>query len=143
MNPTAGFGLTVLLDLDRDGMADIWETNYFGSVNTTNNPNNATEDPDGDGMINRDEFVAGTNPTNALSVLKLALTITNNAMLQFVAQTNIGYSVQFRTNITSIAWNSLTNIPAHTSQMRTVLIHAPYPAPDLERYYRVVTPPAQ
>jgi hypothetical protein len=140
MVPSAGVTLTVLPDVDRDGMADGWETNYFGTVNTTNNPNNATEDPDGDGMINRDEYVAGTNPTNALSVLKLFTTGTNTALLQFVAQTNIDYSVQRRTNLTTAPWSMFTNIIAHPSQVRTVLVNTPNPSPEPLRFYRVVTP---
>jgi len=142
MNPAGGVTLTVLADVDRDGMADAWETSYFGNVNTTNNPNNAVEDPDGDGMINRDEYVANTNPTNAASVLRLALSLTNSSVLQFLGQSNVGYTVQFRTNLATALWNPLTNVPADPSQMRTVLVTAPFPTTDVERYFRVVTPPA-
>src|SRR5678810_642258 len=113
-----GFAITVLPDADRDGMADTWETSYFGSVNTTNNVNNALEDPDGDGMINRDEYVAGTDPTNPLSLLKLYLSATNAALLQFTAQTNISYTVQSRTNLVSTDWLTVTNITANTNMSR-------------------------
>jgi hypothetical protein len=118
-------------------MADPWETQYGFS---TNNAADAMLDFDSDGMINRDEFIAGTNPTNALSVLKLALTATNKSVLQFEAQTNISYTVQFRTNFTAPNWNFLTNIAAQPSQVRTILVNVPYPVPDVERYYRIVTP---
>jgi len=140
MTPAGGVTLTVLADADRDGLADIWETNYFGPVNTTNNAANAFEDPDGDGMINRDEYVAGTNPTNALSVLKLFLTDSNAAFLQFVAQTNLGYLIQVRTNITATNWSALTNVVADPSQVRTIWVNAPNPPPENERYYRILTP---
>jgi hypothetical protein len=139
--PAAGnnVALTMLADVDGDGMWDAWETNYFGTVNTTNNPANALQDPDGDGMSNRDEYIAGTNPTNALSLLNIVLTATNAHVLQFVAQTNVSYSVQWRTNLSSILWNTLTNITAG-SQVRTVQVDsAAAPASD-QQYFRVVTP---
>jgi hypothetical protein len=140
--PSAGVTITVLADADRDGMADTWETNYFGAVNTTNNSANALQDPDNDGMINRDEYIAGTNPTNALSVLKLFTANTNTA-LQFVAQTNISYSVQYRSTISSTNWTTVTNVASQPSNVRTVNVNTPNPPPDVERYYRVVTPQVQ
>jgi len=45
-------------DSDNDGMPDLWET----SNPTATNP---TADTDGDGLNNRDEYLAGTNPTLA------------------------------------------------------------------------------
>jgi hypothetical protein len=128
--------LTVLPDSDGDGLPDAWETNHFGNLTAVN----GTADSDGDGMINRDEFSAGTNPTNALSVLKITLTTTNQGVLQFVAQTNLGYTVQYRTNVHSAFWNSLTNMGI-SPQVRTMLLNAPNPPLESERYYRVVTPP--
>ncbi len=139
--PNAGNNvlLTMLSDFDGDGMWDLWETNHFGNVNTTNNPANALEDPDGDGMNNRDEYRSGTNPTNASSVLKIVLTATNASVLQFVAQTNLSYSVQSRSNLNAAVWINLTSFTAsplvRTVQVDTVTV--PFGA---ERYYRVVTP---
>jgi autotransporter-associated beta strand protein len=46
-----------------------WQIAYFGS---TNNPAGAPDaDADGDGMNNYAEFLAGTNPTNSSSLLKI------------------------------------------------------------------------
>src|SRR6185436_348007 len=46
-------------DSDNDGMPDVWEgTNSFNM----NLASDATGDADGDGLNNRDEFLAGTNP---------------------------------------------------------------------------------
>jgi hypothetical protein len=51
-------------DTNHNGIPDAWESYYFGSVGT-----NRTQytDSDGDGMSDYDEFIAGTNPTNAAS----------------------------------------------------------------------------
>ena len=51
------FGVT--FDEDADGMLDSWEEEFFGS--TTNSP---TDDADGDGIINRGEYLDGLDPTN-------------------------------------------------------------------------------
>jgi hypothetical protein len=139
-SPASGsVALTMLPDVDGDGISDWWETNYFGTMNTTNNAANALLDPDGDGMSNRDEYVAGTNPTNALSVLRLEL-IPAVGLLEFVAQSNIAYTIQYRTNFGAASWNSVTNIASQPSN-RTIQLNAPNPLPEAERYYRVVTPP--
>jgi hypothetical protein len=56
-----------LLDQDGDGMNDDWEEQYFGS--TTNSSGGPGEDQDGDGFRDVYEFEAGTDPTNASSLL--------------------------------------------------------------------------
>ncbi len=130
--------LTVWRDFDGDGIADNWETNYFGF--STNSAADGLLDFDGDGLNNHDEFVAGTNPTNALSVLKLVRNATNASLLQFTAQTNKTYTVVCRTNLTSAWWVGVTNIfPAIT--VRTIEVNSAFsPALDPERYYHVLTP---
>jgi hypothetical protein len=128
--------LTVLADNDRDGVGDNWER-QFGFA--TNNAGDATLDFDGDLSINRDEFVAGTNPTNAASVLKILLNNTNAAVLNFIAQSNVSYTIQFRTNLSSDLWRNITNVNAQ-SGVRTIELNAPHPPPEPGRFYRVVTP---
>ena len=113
--------LTVIPDADGDGMADAWEIFYFGSTNALPNA-----DADGDGMSNLDEYRAGTDPTNA-------------NVLTFVAQTNLSYSVQWRTNFSLATWTNLTSLTAQTS-VRTIQVNTASGPPFSERYYRVVTP---
>jgi hypothetical protein len=49
--------------------SDEWRMWFFGSLTNALAQDNA--DPDGDGMPNWQEYLAGTNPTNALSALQL------------------------------------------------------------------------
>ncbi len=44
-------------DVDGDGLSDAWELTFFGSLQAT-----ATEDGDGDGLTNLEEFRVGTDP---------------------------------------------------------------------------------
>ncbi len=137
MTPFSGVILTVLPDFDADGMADWWETNYPGF--STNNAADTLLDFDGDGMSNRSEYLSGTDPISPGSVMKLTFATTNASLLEFVAQSNIAYSIQFRTNLVFGSWNNFTNLNSQ-SQARTVQVDV-VPLPLLpERYYRVVTP---
>jgi len=54
------------IDRDSDGLPDCWEMTYFGN-DTNALPQN---DDDGDGHDNEREYVAGTDPTNVLSVFR-------------------------------------------------------------------------
>jgi hypothetical protein len=128
--------LIMIPDFDGDGMADTWEVQHGFN---TNNAADALMDLDGDKMSNRDEYLSGTDPTDPDSVMKLTFTTANSALIEFVARSNIAYSIQFRTNLASGSWNNLTNLNAE-SQTRTVQVNSVSSPPLPERYYRVVTP---
>jgi hypothetical protein len=49
-------------DSNGNGIPDWWEMQYFGNLNQS-----AAGDYDGDGVDNLDEYLEGTNPTNAAS----------------------------------------------------------------------------
>ncbi len=129
--------LIVLADFDQDGMADAWESSFGFS---TNDSFNALLDADGDGLGNRAEYLAGTDPTDAASVLKIFLTGPNAGVLQFIAQSNVAYSVEQRTNLSFESWSAFTSLAAQAF-VRTVQVGVPYPPTGPARYYRLVTPP--
>ena len=62
---TMGSVSVLAYDSDADAMPDSWEQQQFGSL--TNGPGG---DVDGDGMGNREEWIAGTEPTNSLSAFR-------------------------------------------------------------------------
>ena len=46
-------------DVDGDGLPDNWETDFFGRLSYE-----GSEDPDGDGYTNFQEYRRGTDPTD-------------------------------------------------------------------------------
>jgi hypothetical protein len=60
-------GTIAFPDSDGDGIADAWEMQNFGNLTTAN----ATSDADHDGVTDKDEFVAGTRPTNPFDSFKI------------------------------------------------------------------------
>lgn len=69
----------LFVDANSNGIADDWETDYFGGTNTLGGA--ATADWDGDGALNSWEFTAGTNPTNALDSFNLSLAAANGQLV--------------------------------------------------------------
>jgi hypothetical protein len=86
-NTTYGAGATW------GGIPQEWMASYFGSdIFSWPSP---YLDSDGDGASNRDEFLAGTNPTNAASVLRARLQSTSQGLfLDWPTEVGLVYQVQ-------------------------------------------------
>jgi hypothetical protein len=63
--------------------SDEWRTYFFGSTSNSVAADNA--DPDGDGSLNWQEYLAGTNPTNSQSKLEFVSANFNTGGLSGVA----------------------------------------------------------
>lgn len=79
-------------DTDSDGIADAWEQAFFGNLTTVN----GSSDYDGDGFLDLHEYLAGSVPTNDVSLLKA--TATSNApadgvVVQWQSESNKAYTV--------------------------------------------------
>jgi hypothetical protein len=129
--------LTVLADTDGDGLPDNWEIDYDLDEN---DPLDAASDSDHDGLSNLQEFLAGTNPTNALSVLKLDpfTVLSGDAVMTFFAVSNHTYTAQWSEQVTNAPWLTWSNITSASTNRLLTLTNSPL-AP-VSRYFRVVTP---
>ncbi len=129
------FMLTILADADRDGIPDAIEESLGLS---TNNAADAIGDLDLDGMNNRAEYLAGTDPINSLSYLKIEQGITLGvATVQVAVVSNRTYSVQFTDALGSGVWRKLGDIVARPANRVESFID---PTWITNRFYRVVLP---
>ena len=94
-------------DSDGDGMADDWEQQYFGSTTGAT----ASVDSDGDGFTNLQEFLANTDPTNAVSALRIISATPSNGdfVVSFTSTTNKLYRVERTDDLTAGMWTTITN----------------------------------
>lgn len=104
-------------DTDTDGMPDTWEQTYFGGTSTTNG--GIYQDADGDGVLNIEEFIAGSSPTSSSSGPMLDHTTLTNGMMKFDMLTVTGriYYVDFRSNLGSAVWQNYTSFVGNGSAM--------------------------
>ena len=96
------------------------------------------QDADGDGISNLGEWLAGTDPQDPDSYLRLDAVRkpSGGAELRFTAVANRSYTVLKAGALPTPVWNTFTNIPAATTN-RSITV--PLPAAAME-FYRVVTP---
>src|SRR5208282_3570938 len=99
-NTLAFTGTYTFPDVNSNGMSDLYEVYYFGSVSS-----NRTRftDTDGDGMSDYAEFIAGTDPTNAASYLRfLSATLQSNNVVRIQWSAVLGriYQVEASTLLT-------------------------------------------
>lgn len=103
-------------DTDSDGLPDWWELTYTNNLTAMN----GTTDTDKDGFSDLYEFLAGTDPTDSNSflrlnsVLKTAYTGGVGMVIQWPSVTGRTYSVSRITNIFTTASYSLTSGVAAT-----------------------------
>ncbi len=91
--------LPTVTDVNFDGLDDAFQRKYFPLFTVTNASPGA--DPDGDGFLNSAENIAGTNPTNAASLLKID-SITNSVSGATVVWRSVAgktYQLQSRTQV--------------------------------------------
>ena len=130
--------VTILADFDHDGLPDDWENAHgFNAAD----PADAALDSDGDTLSNLQEYLAGTDPFDAQSSLRIE-TITyvaNTITLHFIALSNRTYTIETCNALPAQNWNRLTDvIAAPTNRMFDLLDPAEPSA--RQRFYRIISP---
>ena len=117
-------------DPDGDGMPDAWETDNFGTTT-----NEAAGDVDTDGYSNLDEYIAGTQPANSNSFLKVTgVANSPGTQVSFFGATGRLYRLDFSDDLLNPAgWSEFTNSIPGTNGLMWV----PQGATNSSRGYRV------
>ncbi|MEO7933704.1 MAG: LamG-like jellyroll fold domain-containing protein [Chthoniobacterales bacterium] len=117
-----------------------WRQTYFGMIDSVSTAAD-TADPDGDGWTNAQEFLTGTDPTNATSTLKISeLQVSgNDFVVSFPSVSGKTYRVERSDTLQAGSWTTLLNNIAGTGGV--VQITDAGGATQSKHFYRVVLLP--
>jgi len=121
-------------DLDQDGLPDSWEIAFFGS--TTHSAGGPGEDSDNDGFSDRSEFIAGTDPLDASSLLRATLgnpqPAANQITIEWPSVSGKSYTLTTTTDLTG-TWVPLGSATIGDGQM----IQRDVSTADDQRFFRI------
>ena len=123
-----------MVDLNGNGMSDIWEWTY-GSGNLS-----PTADPDGDHFTNLQEATAGTDPNDPNSYPRISQVVMVGTNISITAPGALGkkYTLQSRpvsNTVASTNWTEETNIVLRSGSFVTLTV----PVSNTNRFFRIVT----
>jgi hypothetical protein len=125
-------GATWGVDANADGMPDDWQQRYWPDSDALTYPS-ANADSDGDGVSNYLELLAGTDPTDPRSVLKVRMDAgPQGAILSWTTQPGSIYQVQVTRDFNT--WSDLGAPRFATGLSDSLVLTAAEPAAN----YRVV-----
>lgn len=134
--PTPGQVAGAGADADGDGLPDAWEAAHCLDPD---DPADAAEDADGDGASNAAEFLAGTHPQSADSVLAWSEVAADGGgvTLRFTAMPGREYVVEGRESVATGGWQTLWTVPARTEAGQVEVREAWTGQAGATRFYRI------
>ncbi len=123
-NPGRANRSAEMADTDADGMPDEWET-AFGL--DPNNSNDADGDADGDGLTNVSEYLAGTDPGDAASALRLTTVNLANGKMSLVFEASQGRLIEIQSTpaLGQAAWESVLEVDVKSDGPQQVEVDLP------------------
>ena len=100
--------IELIRDTDVDGLPDSWELRFFGDATGAL----WNVDADHDGHRNMDEVIAGTDPTNANSVLQVNMADNQAGMISWGSVSNRTYTILGSSNLLSPVQSLMSGIDA-------------------------------
>ena len=106
--------------LVRDGISDAWRLQYFGHIDPrASDQSRAQDDPDGDGLSNLQEFLAGTDPTNSASAFRITSVVSSGNDILINWMTGIGRTNALQALMSTEFTNNFTDIFTVTNTLGT------------------------
>jgi Tol biopolymer transport system component len=118
-------------DSDGDGMDDDYEITYFDDLSR-----DGAGDYDADGQTDYEEFIAGTNPRDDASILRVISISASDATVRQLIWSSVAgrhYAVQYKDSLGD-SWSNLAGVVTANSTTATKTDSAAA----LHRFYRVV-----
>jgi len=101
-------------------------------------------DPDKDTFGNRQEYVAGTNPKDSSSYLRVAdvEAAEDNLVIRFEAVGDKSYTIQGREEAAEGAWKRVLDLSPQGAKgtTKSVEVLDTLNSPERKKFYRIVTP---
>ncbi len=124
------FGVT---DTDGDGLPDTWEMQFGLNPNDSTGINGPDGDPDLDGFTNLQEYLAGTNPRDANSLLRITQLTNGGRRISWQSVPGKNYQLYSAQDITE-AFEPLSDPITAFQSVTSYTNNAPL---NLKEFYRV------
>jgi sugar lactone lactonase YvrE len=117
--------------------SDEWKIAFFGDLTNSQAADNV--DADGDGAPNWQEYLAGTNPTNALSCLKFSNSTlsTNGPAINWLTAPGKTYVLQSSAALNGARWSSINTNSGDGNEYQFVITNAG----SAPRFYQILLQP--